>query len=295
MKPTWNDLTLGAIDFHLHAGSGRKEEFSLLDVVDFAIATGRRIIGLTDHLGRFLGLSQKPVHHYDPSIEGFRAYAADVCAAREARPDVILLLAPEIAIRDLDSGAAEAVFAVDEVDCFLGEPGGAPEGTRYGDHLVRCIETVARFRDTFGKPGVIVHPLRYAIGKYCGKAGPGPKYPMHPPFAPLESCADPVAHVEKLLDIDLGMLAEALVRHDLPVELNDSDRSRILGMNHESFFERYIRFYRELLASGVRIVPGSDLHSIETPKAVPFVGARVLGVRVTDMVFLRHWLGPVPA
>lgn len=295
MKPAWNDLTLGAIDLHLHAGSGRKEEFSLLDVVDFSIATGRRIIGLTDHLGRFLGLSQKPVHHYAPSIEGFRAYAADVCAAREERPDVLLLLAPEIAIRDLDSGAAEAVFGGDEVDCFLVEPGGAPDGVRYGDHLVRCIETVVRYREEFDRPGVIVHPLRYAIGKFSGKPGPGPKFPMHPPFAPLDSYDDPTAHVEELLDIDLGTLAEALVRHDVPIELNDSDWSRILGMNHESFFERYIRFYRELLASGVRIVPGSDTHSIESPKAVPFVGARLLGVSVTDITFLRHWLGPVPA
>jgi hypothetical protein len=295
MKPTWTDLTLGAIDLHLHAGTERPAHCSLLDVVDFSIATGRRFMVLTDHFGRFLGQTQKPLLHYEGSMDGFRRLAADVLSAREARPDVYLLFAPEINYKHLLSGESDIAFSVPEVDCILGEPGAEPEGTRFGDHLIRGIEAMAKLRDEHGVPGTLVHPLRTKINEYCGKTGPGPKYPLNPPLPPLDSYDDPVAHVEELLDIDLGKLAEALIRHDVPLELNESDWGRILGMNHESFFERYFRFYQELLGAGIHVVLSSDMHNVEFPACTPFVGARMLGVRVTDMVFLRHWLGPVPA
>jgi hypothetical protein len=294
MKPTWNDLTLNAIDLHVHAGTDRRAHHSLLDIVDFSIATGRRFMALTDHFGRFLGEARKPLNHYEGTLDGFRHFAADVRDACEARPDVYLLFAPEINFKHLFSGESAIAFGVAEIDCVLGEPGAAPEGMSYGDYLIRGIEAMARLRDAYGVPSTLVHPLRRAVCVYCCKAGPGPKYPLHPPFPPLDSYADPVAHVEELLDIDIGKLAEALIRHDVPLELNESDWWLFLGVNHESFFERYMRFYRELLGAGVHVVLGSDMHNIESPLSTPFAGARMLGLTVTGMTFLRHWLGPAP-
>ncbi len=294
MKPTWSDLTLGAVDLHLHAGTDRRAYHSLLDIVDFSIATGRRFMALTDHFGRFLGEARKPLQHYEGTLDGFRHFAADVFAAREARPDVYLLFAPEINFKHLFSGESDIAFSVPGIDCILGEPGAAPEGIRYGDHLIRGVQAIAKLRDTYGVPGTLVHPLRYAVCIYCCKAGAGPKYPLHPPFPPLDSYADPVAHVEELLDIDIGKLAEALIQHDVPLELNECDWWLFLKVNHESFLERYILFYQELLKAGVHVVPGSDMHNVEYPLYTPFIVAGILGVDVSEMSFLRHWLGPVP-
>jgi histidinol phosphatase-like PHP family hydrolase len=291
LLPTWNDLELHAIDLHLHAGTERPEPCTLLDLVSYAVATGRRIMCLTDHWGRFLGLSRKPLTHYPGSVEGFREFAADVREAREKYPDLYLLLGPEAGFEHMRSGSIQPAFDPPEVDLFLGEPGGAPEGMRYGDYLINGIEAIAGCRDRYHRPGFLVHPLRDVINRVCGKSGPGPAHPKHPQFPPLGSYADPTGHVEEVLDIDIGAFADACVRLDVTVEINESDFGRILGQNHQSFADRYFLFYRALIDAGVSVVLGSDMHNVEHPACTPFVPATMLGVKPRDMRFLEHWLG----
>jgi len=291
MPITWDELQLYHVDLHLHAGTERPEAYSVRDFIEHALATGRRIIGITDHWGRFLGRSKKRLNHYPGTLEGFRQFAAETHAAGAAHPEAIILFGPEMGFDHLWSETGDAAFGVPEVTFFLGEPGGYPPEGMYGEYLIRGVEAIARARDRHGRPGILSHPLRAAINRYVGKSGPGPAHPHHPPLPPLGSLADPRTHTERLLDIDIAALAEASLRHDVPLELNESSWGRILGMNHQSFAERYLFFYRALLDEGARVTLGSDQHDAEHGASTAFIPAMILGLKPRDMTFLRHWLG----
>jgi len=292
--PTWKDLELHGIDLHFHVGTARPEENSMLDVVSYAVATGRRVICMTDHWWKFTRIPNKPQPHYAPSMDGYRQFAADAAEVRAMFPDVCLLFGPEIGFGSFGSEELGQAFAVPGVDMFLGEPGGAPEGVSHGDYLIAGVEDIARCRDRFKRPGVLVHPIRAAIKRVCGDAGPGPLHPKTPQFEPLDSFADPLARVEELLDVNIGRLADACIRLDVPVEINMLDFKRVLAHNHQSFAERYLFFHRTLIERGVQIVLGSDWHNLVDGEPTAFFPAMLLGMKPRDMRFLEHWLGPRP-
>jgi len=292
--PTWNDLELHAVDLHFHVGTARPEENSMLDVVSYAVATGRRVICMTDHWWKFTRVPNKPQPHYAPTMDGYRRFAADANEMRATFPEVCLLFGPEIGFGSFKSEELGQAFEVPGVDMFLGEPAGAPAGMGYGDYLIAGVEDIARCRDRFKRPGTLVHPIRAAIKRVCGDAGPGPLHPKTPQFPPLDSIADPLGHVEELLDVNIRGLAETCVRLDVPVEINMLDFKRILAHNHQSFAERYLFFYRTLIEHGVQIVLGSDWHSLVDGEPTAFYPAMLLGMKPRDMRFLEHWLGPRP-
>ena len=294
LRPTWNDLELHAVDLHIHAGTESPEDYRLHDLVSYFVATGRRVMCLTDHWKRFLFPSKKPLTHYPGTVDGWRQFAADVFREREKFPDHLLLFGPEIHLGGMMQDVTTPLLETPEVDLFLGEAGVAPEGMKYGDYLVQGVEEIAQCRDRYRLPGFLAHPIRDIINRICGKTGPGPAHPKHPQFPPLDSLADPLAHTEEILDVDIGRLARTCVRLDVPIEINESDFSRIMGQNHESFMERYLLFNRTMIDAGVSVVLGSDMHSVESATCTPFVPARMLGVKARDMRFLEHWLGPRP-
>jgi hypothetical protein len=284
----WKDLQLYQIDLHFHAGTERAPEYSAADYIDFAIASGRRIIGATDHFGRFLGGSRKTLNHYPGTLEGYERFYRDIASLRKDRQETTLLFAPEIGVGGLESGAADVAFDV-PVDYFIAEPLG-PDGN-LGDALVRSIEIIAETRRRHGRPGFLCHPLRGSVNRIVGKAGPGPKMPNCPPLPPLSSYDDPREHVEEFLDIDIGSLARASVRHRVPIELNQTSWDRMLAMNNESFLDRYLYLFQSLIDRGAEVVLGSDLHGVEGPAPTPFIAARILGVEARDIGFLRPWIG----
>ena len=295
MLPTWDDLALFHVDLHYHAGTERPAGYAARAFIDFAIATGRRIIGATDHWGRFLGLSRKPLNHYPGTLDGYRAFAHDIAEAQDIYPDVLLLFGPEIGIPHFVNGTAEPAFRVPEVHYLMIEPGGYESGTStYGEYLVEGIRAGAAQRDRCGKPCFLAHPLRAAVNRYVGKTGPGPQLPFSPPFAPLSIYSDPLSHVEDLLDIDIDALAEAAISYDVPLEINESSWGRIMGMNHASFSERHIYFFQSLIDRGTPVVLGSDQHNVESGAPTPFVLAEKIGLYPRDITFLRHWLGDAP-
>lgn len=294
MLPTWDDLQLYNIDLHIHAGTERPEAYSARDFIGFAVATGRRIIGVTDHFGRFLGQSKKRLNHYTGTLEGYRALVEDTRKAGNAYPDMIVLFGPEIGLAHLSSAEGELAFTVPGVDFFIGEPGGPVGDETLGELLIEGIRSIAKARERHGCPGTLGHPLRAPINSLVGKTGPGPRMPKHGPLPPLTSYENPLDHVEELLGIDIAALAAESISQDVPIEINESSWGRILGMNHESFTERYLFFYRTLIAEGARVVLASDMHNIEHGTPTPFVVARILGVQPRDMIFLRHWLGNAP-
>ena len=294
MKPTWDDLRLSAIDFHYHAGTERHEEYSLEDFVAYAESSGRRILGITDHWGRFLGASRKPLNHYPGSLEGFAQFAREVAQAREHHPDMILAFGPEVGFGAVVNGKADVAFELPEVDFFLGEPDVGHANPEATDRYVEAMEAMAEIRERFGRPSFIAHPLRSAVNTLVGKSGEdenGLKHPFTQQLPPLSSYADPRAHVEEILGFDLGRLAAASKKHDIPFELNDSTWGRMQAQNAEWFMERHLFFFRTLLDEGARVVLGSDQHNAASPAPTPFLIAAMLGVQPRDITFLRYWLG----
>jgi hypothetical protein len=294
MLPNWNDLELYNVDLHFHAGTERQPEYSAHDFVRFAAETGRRIVGLTDHWGRYLGMSQKPLNHYPGTLDGYRAFAADVHAARESYPEVIVLLGPEAGFEHLRDNSVADALLIPPADYFLAECGGGDSGQTYGDYLIDGMAAAARVRDRYDCPGFLAHPLRSAINTCVGKTGPGPQFPKQPPLPPLAGVGDQRRHVEALFDIDIDALAEASARYDIPIEVNRSSWRRMIGMNQQPFVERYLYFYRGLIDSGASMILGSDLHGIESVAPTPFIAAQLMGLEPKAMTFLRHWLGDCP-
>ena len=300
MKPTWDTLRLHHVDLHYHAGTERPDGYSMYDYINYAHLSGRRILGVTDHFGRYLGGSRKPLLHYEGSPEGYQQFARDINDAREHFPDMTLLLAPEIGISALMSDRADVAFTAAHADMFLGEPGGAMGEWSVGETYIRALDAMARYRDRFGAPCVFVHPWRSHVNDLVGKGGIEPdveppdclRLPKSEQLPPLSSYDDPVAHVEQLFDVDIAALAHAAVEHDIPFEINESTWGRMLAHNAEWFGERYLFIFRTLMDAGVEVVLGSDLHGVTSPAPTPFHVAQPLGLQPSDMRFLRHWLGP---
>ena len=69
------------IDLHYHAGQERAEGFSLADHLIHARLTGRKILGLTDHLGRYLN-PKREGSHYHASVGGLLQYRAEMDALK---------------------------------------------------------------------------------------------------------------------------------------------------------------------------------------------------------------------
>ncbi len=289
--PSWDDLRLYQVDLHFHAGTERPECCSALDFISFAVATGRRILGVTDHFGRYLGHSKKKLNHYEGSLEGFGQFSTEVKEAALRHPEAMILLGPEMGCAQLDSRDAGSAFILPEVAFFIGEPPPPAENESYGESLVRGIHSIAEARSRYGRPGLLGHPLRSLVNQIVGKTGPGPMMPLHPFLSPLGSYDDPREHVEEIFDLDIEQVAAASADFDVPIEINGESWRRIMAMNCEPFAERYLFFYRTLLQEGAGVVLGSDLHSIEHPVPTPFVVAEILGVSPQDMAILDCWLG----
>ncbi len=287
----WRDLRLSNIDLHFHAGTERPEHCSLRDFLDFAVATGRRLIGVTDHFGRFTGASRKQLNHYAGSPEGYRRFINEVHEVGSGYPHAVVLFAPEVGLAHLEGETAAMALGEPGVDLLIGEPSRPGEGETLGEYLVRGIEMIADAREEFDVPGFLAHPFRGSINSIVGKGGPGPRMPIHEPFPPLYETEDPVEEVEKLLELDISKLARVSIREKVPFEINESSWGRIMGMNHESFAERYLLFFRTFIDEGGEVVLGSDLHNAEHPSPTPFSLAKALGVKVTDMSLLSRWVG----
>jgi hypothetical protein len=260
-------------------------------VVGYARATGRRILGITDHWGCYVNPpAQIEFRHYAADLSGYAQFAADVRDARTKYTDIIIAFGPETPLPDIVAGTCDDAFALPEVDYFLGEPRGVNEINGVGEELVTGMEHMARLRDRVGRPCFLAHPLRGLVNYYVGGTGPGPRYPRQPAHPPLDQYSDPLVHVEELFGISLRDLARVSIDYGIPLEINESTWGRILGQNQEWFAERYPFFFRTLLEMGVEVMLGSDQHIADNGACTPFTVARMLGVTPCDMKFLRHWL-----
>ncbi len=292
--PRLSELRLNETDLHLHAGTERAEHHSVDDYLQYLVSSGRKVLGITDHWGRYFRRSPKYHAHYEASAEGFETYANEVKSAAKKYPNVLVLFGPEVGFGAKIEGVAEEMFTLPQVEYFLGEPGGGKPDMRYGEYLVEGIEWIADLRERYGRPAFVAHPLRHAVNSIVGRSGREAdgslRSPLYGPTPALDTIGEKVDHVSQYFDIDIEELAKALVKHDVPVELNESTIGRALAHNAMPFLERYLFFYRTLLDRGVSPVLSSDQHSIEHPSPTPFHFAWLLGIEVRDITFLRQWI-----
>lgn len=292
---SWQDrppLSLFEIDFHCHAGTERGADVSLAEYVDFLARSGRKLAGLTDHFGRYRS-GRTDFDHYAGSADGFLQFAGEAREIGGEVPDMLILFAPEIGAGTVMDGETCGLLNEARIDYFLGEPGANATGESYGAYLRGVVEWIADSSDRLGVPGFLAHPLRQAVNTIVGKAGregAALRMPLSAPLPAVGSSVDGLSRLERVLDIDVGSLGALLARYDIPVEINESSWGRVLAMNHATFAEHHLEFYRRLREAGVSFVPGSDMHSVESPAPSPFHIAWLLEVRAADITFTRHWL-----
>jgi len=287
-------LELHETDLHIHAGTERAEYHTISDYLHFLVASGRKVLGITDHWGRYFRRSPKYHAHYEPSAEGFETYANEVKEEARKYPDALVIFGPEVGFGAKIEGVAEEMFTLPQVDYFIGEPGGGRPDIHYGDYLIEGIEWIADVRERYGRPSFLAHPLRHAVNSIVGRSGRDEngnvRMPLFGPTPDLSAIDDKVKSVSEYFDIDIEALAHTMVKHEVPIELNESTIGRALAQNALPFLARYLFFYRVLLDRGVTPVLSSDQHSIEHPSPTPFHFAWLLGIEVKDITFLRHWV-----
>jgi histidinol phosphatase-like PHP family hydrolase len=264
-------LDIHSVDLHLHAGTERPPDMSLNEYIRLAWATGRRILGLTDHFGRFLGQSRKPLRHYPGTLDGLHTYVREIEEARERFPDMLILFAPEMGPEHLLSDETLSIVAEPFVDYILIETG-SPLLAEKGNVCIEGMRVVARNRDRTGIPGITVHPLRWAVNELS---------------AP--ELAGSTDDIEELFGVDMNALADASKRYDVPIELNGETWKR-LGLRRAAWLtDRYLEFYRVLIDLGAEISPGTDQHGPAPEGEWRHGAADRLGLD-TIPPFLRHWI-----
>ena len=297
MKPTWDDLQLCHIDLHFHAGTGLPPESSIEDYVSYAEASGRRVLGITDHWGRFVRQTDRVYNHYNGLMKGFAELAADVQKSRENHPDMLILLGPEAGFGNIFDGSIHMALEIDEVNYFIGEPGMPADALDATEKFIEAMTEMASVRDKTGKPCFVAHPLRIPINTMAGKDNPT-SVELRPNSAPrplLATYDDPRAHVEELFHLDISALARASVEYDIPFEINTSCWERIQIYNAQWLMDRYLFFYRTFLDEGAKVILGSDLHNtLKSQPAgglpAPFVPASILNVEPRQMTLLNTWI-----
>jgi histidinol phosphatase-like PHP family hydrolase len=285
------------IDLHYHAGQERQPGTTLEGYLEHAVMTGRVVLGLTDHLEKYVGSPRSGAASpplYEQSVAGLQAYRTDVDGLRERFPLLRIFFGPEIHagpridIRNIPQGV------VDVSDYFLASlptvDGSFDANTVAKTERVRAI---AEMRDRRGRPAFIAHPFRAAVNARLVKR----------PIAPWVTALAPRSHIKftddqvnEFFDFDVRALGRACRECGLPVEVNGGTDSRIRGLNLPAPLQMYWASYRILQQEGVTFVPGSDQHGYmrtftrREGRYIPFDLFELLELTAEDVVFVDQLL-----
>jgi len=159
---------LKEMDMHLHAGMER--EVPLDDWIDLAVADGRKVLVLLDHLELY---RQSPEEYaawaekrgflqwYPVGPEGHRALMADLAGVND-RDDVITFRGWEIYEGELDTGIEPEPMHMAEVIGWHISPhhgGRAPDGRL----LIRRAKQLLELQKQFPVPMILFHPFTMRI------------------------------------------------------------------------------------------------------------------------------------
>jgi len=167
---------LKEMDMHLHAGMER--EVPLEEWVDLAVADGRKVLVLLDHLELYRQTPEEYAawakergfeQRYPVGSEGHRALMEDLARMRE-RDDVITFRGWEIYEGELDTGIEPEPMRLAEVIGWHISPnnGGDPPN---GQTLLKRIGQIAEIQKDFPVPMIVFHPFSMRLENIQATAG----------------------------------------------------------------------------------------------------------------------------
>jgi len=285
------------IDLHYHAGQERQPGTTLEGYLDHAVATGRVVLGVTDHLERYIGSPRSPAKNpplYEQSVAGLQDYRADVDSLRERYPSLKIFFGPEIHagpridIRRIPHGV------VDVSDYFLASlPTIDTSIAANTEARVDRSRAIAEMRERTGRPIFLCHPFRTSVNDRLVKR---PIAPWVTALAPRSPDKFSDVEVNRFFGFDVRALGRACWECALPIEINGGTDSRIRGLNLPAPLQMLWACYRILQQEGVTFVPGSDQHGYmrtstrREGRYVPFDAFDVLGVTAQDIPFVQRLL-----
>ena len=289
-------LCVHNIDLHYHAGQERQTGTTLKGYLDHAVVTGRVVLGVTDHLEKYIGSPLSPAASsplYEQSVAGLEAYRADVDRLRSRFPSLALFLGPEIHAGPRIDVLRIPQGVTDVSDYFLVSLPRADSPAENTRARIAQVLVLAEMRERTGRPVFIAHLFRSAVDRRLVKRPIAPWVTELAPRPPAEF-AD--TEVNRFFGFDVRALGRACAECGVPVELNGGTDSRIRGLNLPAPLQMLWASYRTLRQEGVTFVPGSDQHGyMRTPtrregRYVPFDAFDALGVTAQDMPLVRQLL-----
>jgi histidinol phosphatase-like PHP family hydrolase len=286
------------IDLHYHAEQERQPGTTLAGHLDHAVVTGRVVLGVTDHLERYVGsrlLSAQDPPLYEQSVAGLQAYRADVDGLRDRFPSLRVFFGPEIHASPRIDISRLPQGVVDVSDYFLvslpNDNTSIAASTEVKEARVRAI---AEMRERTGKPAFIAHPFRTAVNERLVKRPIPAWVTLMRPRSP-DAFTD--AEVNRFFGFDVRALGRTCARYAVPVEVNGGTDSRIRGLNLPAPLQLLWASYAILKQEGATFVPGSDQHGhMRTPERregryIPFDAFSFLGVDAADLALVAQLLG----
>jgi hypothetical protein len=237
------------MDLHLHAGMERQT--TLEKWLDLAVADGRKVVVLLDHLELYRRteaeqqswLARRPdiTARYPRGDAGHRALEADFARMRATRRDLVIFTGWEVSEKELDEGTEPDVLRrADLIGWHISpnNPGNAPDGA----HLLRRARQVRALQKSLDKPMVLFHPFTMRVEK-VRKHHPAPTAADYRFFHGDEQ----------------RQLAEVLRGAPIWIEIG---RETGTCMKEPACRQAMLEDIRPLVALGVRFTVSTDAHSV---------------------------------
>ena len=291
-------LYIHNIDLHYHAGQERQPGTTLEGYLEHAAMTGRRILGLTDHLEKYIGVplsSAQTPPLYEQSVVGLEAYRADVDPLHARFSSLCIFFGPEIHASPRIDLQSIPQRVVDWADYFMVSlPTDETSLSADTDVKIRQVHDIAALRERTDRPVFVVHPFRTAVNNRLVKRSIAPwvtAIAPRPPHAFFDQ------DVNRFFGFDVRAFGRACSMCAVPVEINGGTDSRIRGLNLPAPLQMLWAGYRTMQQEGVTFVPGSDQHGYMRTEVrregryIPFDAFVELGVTAQDIVFVDQLLG----
>ena len=285
------------IDLHYHAGGERPPGTTLAGHLEHAVWTGRTVLGLTDHLERYLCPPRRSEGSplYERSVAGLQAYRADVDRVRSQFPALTLFFGPEIHAGPRIDLSRIPQDVVDVSDYFLSSlPTVETSIEANTEARIARVRALAEMRARTGKPVFVAHPFRTPVNRRLVQRPIEPWVTALPPRAPDQCTED---ELNAFFGFSVRALGRACAECGVPLEVNGGTDSRIRGLNLPAPLQMLWASYLVFQQEGATFVPGSDQHAyMRNPtrregRYVPFEAFDVLGLTAQDLVFVKQLLG----
>lgn len=276
------------IDLHYHCGLERQQGVSIDDYLNHARVTGRRIVGITDHIEKYIGCNLEDKDRlYSTGAEGLLEYYQDVKQYCNKYPSLQILFAPEISL-DFDFNKIPQNL-IDVCDYFICEPPIADEDRTQS--ILNRMNEMAKFSQDTKKPLFLAHPLRHGINQRAVKCKEVEQWVIDLKYHyDLEKYS--LKQMNEFFWVDVEALANASVELDIPLEINGGTHARIINTNLMNVLRIYIAANYYMKNKGAQFVCGSDQHAfiqnnMRSGRYMPQQVFEELGIGVKDMHFLK--------